>query len=117
MGKKSSANMPTVKGATLYTNDEFNGISLSNQREWYGYLIDCKAFYFEGHTIGFSMRQEKMRNGYFWYSYRRIDGKLKKLYVGLPEIITIAKLREIESRYLDIKETPSAPSTRGQNVG
>lgn len=104
MGKKSSANTPTVKAGTLYTNDDFNGIQLSNAKEWYAYLIDCKAFYFEGKTIGFSMRQEKMRNGYFWYAYRRIAGKLKKVYVGMPEIITLAKLREIEARYLDIKE-------------
>lgn len=102
MPRKSGKNTPTVKDGILYTNDpQTTGIRLSNPAEWYAWLLDAKAFYFEGKT-GFQMRQEKRRNSVYWYAYRRFGRVAYKLFAGASEVLTLDRLSELDMKYAEI---------------
>lgn len=82
MARKSGKATPTVISGYLYTDDERTGISLKKEIEWNGFLEDRAAFYYQDGDKGFSVRGQEHRRGYFWYAYKRIDGKLYKRYLG-----------------------------------
>lgn len=46
-----------------------------------------------------SFRRERQRNGEFWYAYKRIDGRLRKVYVGRSEDLTAERLVEIVEKF------------------
>jgi len=49
----------------------------------------------ESVDMEFTLRQERRKNGMFWYAYRRVHGKLHKVYVGKSDQITTRKLVEL----------------------
>lgn len=82
MSRKSSKNTPTVISGVLYTNDERTGARLDHVTEWNGFLEDRESFYYTFGDSGFSVRGQQHRNNFFWYAYKRINGKLHKKYLG-----------------------------------
>ena len=54
-----------------------------------------RSFAFESDEGSMTVRRERKRNGYYWYAYRKRNGKLRKAYVGKSEELTAARLREI----------------------
>src|SRR5438270_55389 len=82
MARKSGKKTPTVISGILYTDDQRTGTSLSVPNEWIGFLEDREPFYYQDGENGFSVRGQAHRLGYFWYAYKRIDGKLYKKYLG-----------------------------------
>jgi LuxR family maltose regulon positive regulatory protein len=96
MSRKSGKNTPTVISNVLYTNDEASGIDLVKEYPvWSSWLEDSSAFYFQHQVGSFSARKQHHRRGYFWYAYKRINGKLHKKYLGLREAITAEHLLKI----------------------
>jgi len=82
MSRKSGKNTPTVISGVLYTNDERTGARLDHQIEWNGFLEDRESFYYTYGDSGFSVRGQHHRQGFFFYAYKRINGKLYKKYLG-----------------------------------
>ena len=37
----------------------------------------------------------------FWYGYKRMGGKLKKVYIGRSLELTLDRLREVGSKFTD----------------
>jgi LuxR family maltose regulon positive regulatory protein len=76
----------------VYTNDEHTGIRVESSA-WWNWLADQKRFYYQS-AMPFTARQEKRRNGMFWYAYRKHQGKLYKVYLGASNQLTSERLVE-----------------------
>jgi hypothetical protein len=82
--------------------------------EWWEWVSSNKAesFRFEcDHGVkGYRARKEviKSRSGSFWYAYKRIDGKLRKRYLGKSEELTLGRL---ESVAYDLAESTESRQT------
>jgi hypothetical protein len=69
--------------------------------EWWKWLNsdEAKSFRFECDfgVKGYRARREdiKSRSGSFWYGYKRVDGKLRKRYLGKSDELTLEKLESI----------------------
>lgn len=99
MGQSAGKNTPVMESGVLYTNDEnTSGIRIDTPA-WYAWTLDNDAFYYKSVRVGFSLRKERQRNGFFWYAYKRIGGRLVKRYVGMD--ITWEVLEEIAAVFLN----------------
>jgi predicted ATPase/DNA-binding CsgD family transcriptional regulator len=71
---------------------------------WYAWLRSeaARSFTLKHHLGTFTVRRERKRNGWYWYMYRKRQGKLYKAYVGKAEEISHERLftvvEEIASR-------------------
>ncbi|NDJ75768.1 MAG: hypothetical protein GYB65_05880 [Chloroflexi bacterium] len=90
MPRKSSKETPIVLSGVVYTNDEHTGIRVGSAA-WRNWLTGQKRFYYQADTP-FTARQEKRRNGMFWYAYRKHQGKLYKVYLGASNQLTGERL-------------------------
>ncbi len=61
---------------------------------WFAWLRNeqNKSFSFRNHLETFTARRERLRNGWYWYAYRRNEGKLRKVYLGKTEELTLERL-------------------------
>jgi hypothetical protein len=72
-----------------------------DSHEWWEWVKSDKAesFRFEcDHGVkGYRARKEviKSRSGSFWYAYKRIDGKLRKRYLGKSEELSLGRLESV----------------------
>lgn len=41
-----------------------------------------------------TMRREQKRNGWYWYAYRSVAGKLHKVYLGKADDLTLARIQQ-----------------------
>ena len=76
--------------------DEQNVLPLGSA-DWYRWLADerNRSFSFKSFRGHFTARQERQRNTWYWYAYRKRNGKLHKLYLGKPEELTQARLEAV----------------------
>ena len=51
---------------------------------WYTWLVDeqNQSFSFRNDSGTFTARRERQRHGWYWYAYRKNEGKLLKAYLG-----------------------------------
>ena len=59
---------------------------------WFEWLTSSHHFYFLNSVGKFTARKEKRRNTEYWYAYRKVDGRLRKRYLGSSEQLTDKKL-------------------------
>lgn len=61
---------------------------------WYSWLADEQnhSFAFQNHLGRFTARRERKHRGWYWYAYRKRDGKLSKVYLGKAEEVTLTRL-------------------------
>lgn len=88
MARKESKSTPVIISETLYSNDELTGAHVGSET-WKTWISRHQTFYFEGITV----RAEKRRQGYSWYAFKKLAGKLHKAYVGRDEAITLEALQ------------------------
>ena len=55
-------------------------------KSWYEWVALRDTFVYEGSAGHFTARSELRRWCNYWYGYKRINGKLKKVYLGNPRI-------------------------------
>jgi LuxR family maltose regulon positive regulatory protein len=60
------------------------------------WLTRHESFRIDLGRITFTVRAErKKRGGFYWYAYKRVNGRLFKRYLGTDEMITETHLRSI----------------------
>ena len=109
---------PSVHGGTLYqfTGDTAppGGISLDSPA-WYNWLEQHSTFLFRLPFVHFTARKEKRAAGWYWYAYRRSQGKLRTAYLGKTAELTLDRLSAVAAA-LDSgaasREAPPAPESR-----
>ncbi len=82
-------NIPVVD-STMFTYAE-QTISLDSA-EWYVWLDQVTSFRFVANVGVFTARKEQRPGGWYWYAYRRSNGKLRNLYLGCSTDLTYAHL-------------------------
>lgn len=81
---------------------------------WYTWLHDAGNQSFALHTTHgqITMRQEQKRNGWYWYAYRKRDGKLHKVYAGKANDLSPARLQQIALALAAPTESAAAPDAQ-----
>ena len=77
---------------------EGNELIKVGSKQWFEWLTleDTRSFAFEGYQGHFTARKEnKQRGSEYWYAYRWLNGKTKKLYLGASNSLTSEKLNEV----------------------
>ncbi len=62
---------------------------------WHTWLDEHSVFLFEIPLLHFTARKEKRSGGWYWYAYRRHQGKLHTAYIGKSEELTFERLKEV----------------------
>ena len=63
--------------------------------EWFAWLEQHRSFCFETAQSTFTARKEKRPGGWYWYAYRRKQGKLHTAYLGKSEELTVERLNAV----------------------
>lgn len=90
--------IPLVSDGSLLLLDEAENRQLPvlvGSAAWYIWLADQQnlSFSFRNDAAGtFTARREQQRQGWYWYAYRKYEGKLLKTYLGKSETLTIEHL-------------------------
>ena len=76
--------IPTVRDGSLHQHTA-QEISLDPIRigtaAWYSWLEQHRSFCFEAGRMTFTARKEQRPGGWYWYAYRRSQGKLHSRYL------------------------------------
>src|SRR5499427_3438270 len=59
---------------------------------WYTWLEQHRSFSFEADRLTFTARKEQRPGGWYWYAYRRHQGKLHTAYLGKSAELTLQRL-------------------------
>ncbi len=87
--------IPTVRDGALHqqrnegTSPETIGIGTA---EWYRWVEQHQAFTVETPHLTFTARKEQRPGGWYWYAYRRRQGKLHSCYLGKSAELTLDRL-------------------------
>jgi hypothetical protein len=79
----------------LESGDGPTGIVVDT-RAWFAWLASATTFRFVGAEGPFTARQERPghgRSSRYWKAYRRLGGKLYRLYLGPSDGLTLEQLR------------------------
>ncbi len=103
--------LPTVQGDTLvYTHAGATQSLVVGSAAWYAWLDDVAAFAFASPAGTFTARKERassQRGGFYWYAYRKGHGKLRKVYLGRAEELTLARLNHAATTLAEATRTES----------
>lgn len=82
-----------VTGDTLQSDGDKHSIRVESAA-WYRWLEHATVFYFADGCGSFTARKERFqRGGWYWRAYRKRDGKLRRVYLGKAEALTLHRLR------------------------
>ena len=90
--------IPTVRDGYLQdltTNGNLAKTIVVEMAEWYAWLVHHRSFCFESDCTAFTARKEQRPGGWYWYAYRRKQGKLHSAYLGKSEELTLERLSSI----------------------
>src|SRR5438445_12881800 len=77
------------------TNGTAGETITSSTAAWYAWLEQHRSFCFETAQSTFTARKEKRPGGWYWYAYRRKQGKLHTAYLGKSEELTLERLNTV----------------------
>lgn len=92
MGRRENKAMPRVESGYLYSE---TASFVVDSPAWQAWLVCHIAFYFSSRDGSFTARKELRNGGYYWYGYRRQDGKTHKVYLGKSSDITVQRLADV----------------------
>src|SRR6266700_5410751 len=67
--------------------------------EWCAWLEHHCSFRFETDCTALTARKEQRPGGWYWYAYRRKQGKLHSAYLGKSEELTLDRLSGAFAKY------------------
>jgi predicted ATPase len=85
-----------VRKGLLYNagNQEIQGLKVDSL-EWSNWLEEQPSFRFETDLTAFTARRKARLSTWYWYAYRKRQGKLTETYIGKAEEVTLARLNAI----------------------
>jgi len=99
--RNKSKTTPVVINGHLYWDEDFFSVTANykvpvDSPAWFQWLgnPDHKTFYFENVVCDFTARQEPREENYYWYAYKKANGRTFKVYLGRYDKITLGRLRE-----------------------
>ena len=92
MPRSENRTMPKVESGFLYSDEVSFPLDTALWREWLG---SKTAFYFQSPRGTFTARRELRSGSWYWYAYRKHQGKLFKRYLGKSDELTAGRLAEV----------------------
>jgi hypothetical protein len=104
-----SHTLPRVHDGVLLEHPTQGGAIRVEADAWWAWLDrpTSRAFRFEGDAGTFTARREQQRGHLYWYAYRRVDRRLRKMYLGRSSELRMAALNHAAERL--------APSTLSES--
>lgn len=62
---------------------------------WFDWLVSHRSFRYECSEGSFTANKETRKAGMFWYANRRVNGQLRRAYLGASSDLTLEKLVEV----------------------
>src|SRR6266496_2889443 len=94
--------MPVVHENTLLYQKQGQTCRLTvGTPAWYAWLSTATTFAFRSEVGTFTARREQAghkRGGWYWRSYRKLAGKLHRVYLGTSEEVSLERLRTTAAR-------------------
>ena len=90
--------IPTVRDGCLQdltTNGNLTDTLVVGSAEWFAWLEHHCSLRFETNCRAFTARKEQRPGGWYWYAYRRKQGKLRNTYPGKLEELTLDRLSSV----------------------
>jgi LuxR family maltose regulon positive regulatory protein len=95
MPRSANRTTPLVVSGRLYTDDAFTGTVIGSPA-WFTWLQSASSFYYKSRLGTFTAHQERrQRGGLYWVAYRRRSGRLRRLHLGKPDLLTPERLEAI----------------------
>ena len=95
MPRSANRTTPIVVSGILYTDDAFTGTVIGSPA-WFTWLQSASTFYYESRLGTFTSHHEpRQRGGLYWVAYRRRAGRLRRLHLGKPHLLTPQRLEAI----------------------
>lgn len=93
----SSVHIPFVSGNRLLVPAMESGFLppvIVGSEDWYNWLADeqHRSFSLRSHLGTCTVQRERQGNGWYWYAYRKKDGKIRKTYLGKSKDLTLKRL-------------------------
>lgn len=98
MARKSSKATPVVISGVLYSEDHWTGTQVGSAA-WFSFLAEDQTFYCDFGPASFTARSEIRRKKRFWYAFKKVDGRLRSRYIGLPSAVTVSRLSAVAGRF------------------
>lgn len=89
--------IPKVREGSLQEENPEGGFATPisvGTAAWYRWLEQHSSFTFETPCTTFTARKEQRPGGWYWYAYRRSQGKLHSRYLGKSKELTLQRLNE-----------------------
>src|SRR5512136_2522409 len=96
-----NSNKPLVRNEFLITPDAARKGAAPIQvgsPAWYAWLGGNQGFLYEGSVGHLTARRELRRGSGYWYGYRRLNGKLTKIYLGKSKELTWERLEQASAQ-------------------
>lgn len=90
-GTPAIQNSVLSQGKTLFVDSPIT----IGTTAWYGWLECHGSFRFACPEGTFTARKERRADNWYWYAYRRQQGRLHTVYIGKSEDLTVIRLTEI----------------------
>jgi predicted ATPase/DNA-binding CsgD family transcriptional regulator len=89
--------LPVVADHHLRLLEEPSAPVVVGSEAWYRWLAaePHQSFAFKNQLGTFTVRRERQRHGWYWYLYRKQEGKLRKAYLGKTEALTVERLTTV----------------------
>ncbi len=90
--------IPTVRDGCLQDltmNENVVDTLVIGSSEWFAWLENHCSFRFETDCAAFTARKEQRPGGWYWYAYRRKQGKLCSTYTGKSVELTLDRLSSV----------------------
>jgi DNA-binding CsgD family transcriptional regulator len=108
--------IPTARDGCLQgltTNGNLAITVVVGSAEWYAWLEQHCSFRFETDCTAFTARKEQRPGGWYWYGYRRKQGKLRSSYLGKSKELTFDRLSLVSEILEGAHERDGSISTSG----
>lgn len=85
---------PSIQQGILNTRENARAIAVETP-EWFAWLDEHSVFRYISPAGTFTARRERRAAGRYWYAYRRQHGRLRNVYLGKAEELSLTHLNEV----------------------
>jgi LuxR family maltose regulon positive regulatory protein len=111
MPRRENRTTPKVVSGFLYTEDAFTGSRVGSPA-WFAWLSTASSFYYEGRQGTFTAhRESRQRGDQYWIAYRRQQARLRRVYLGKADQLTLQRLEEVAVHLSTVPHQKGVPST------
>lgn len=111
IGTTMAHTTPVVRNGVLdpgMTNEPHADALSVGSLEWFTWLETHRSFAYKSGDGTITVRKERRSGGWYWYAYRRYQGKLYSTYIGRSEDLTPERL-ESAAQQLHVRAAQAQP--------